>query len=29
LIDFGFALEEKDLEKAALILDSSELTNET
>jgi intraflagellar transport protein 172 len=29
LIDFGFALEAKDLEKAALILDSSELNNET
>ena len=29
LIDFGLALEAKDLEKAALILDSSELTNET
>jgi intraflagellar transport protein 172 len=29
LIDFGFALEAKDLEKAALILDRSELNNET
>lgn len=29
MIDFGFALEAKDLEKAALILDNSELTNET
>ena len=29
LIEFGFALEAKDLEKAALILDNSELTNET
>lgn len=27
LIDFGFALEAKDLEKAALILDNSELNN--
>ena len=29
LIEFGFALEAKDLEKAALILDNSKLTNET
>ena len=27
LIDFGFALEAKDLEKAALILDNSVLNN--
>lgn len=27
LIDFGFALEARDLEKAAMILDTSELTN--
>jgi intraflagellar transport protein 172 len=27
LIDFGFALEARDLEKAAMILDSSELNN--
>ncbi len=27
LIEFGFALEAKDLEKAAIILDNAELTN--
>jgi intraflagellar transport protein 172 len=29
LIEFGFAIEARDLEKAAAILDGSEMTNET
>lgn len=29
LIEFGFAIEAKDLEKAASILDAAEMTNET
>ena len=29
MIEFGFAIEAKDLEKAASILDAAEMTNET